>query len=132
VSLGETSRDDLAAALDRPELALRELPAAATRASRGCSSPTARRSAQRCYVTPEAPADGAGSRLRPLCVRVVLTADYLLTLHEERVSLPAVLAPELPPARGRRYAFSVLDAMVASAFDALEELALTLDAPAAT
>ena len=64
---------------------------------------------------------------------MVLTADYLLTLHEERVSLPAVLAPELPPARGGRYAvFSVLDAMVASAFDALEELALTLDALAAT
>ena len=38
----------------------------------------------------EAPADGAGSRLRPLWVRVVLTADYLLTLHQERVSLPAV------------------------------------------
>jgi len=90
-------------------------------------------SALRCYVTCEASADGAGSRLRPLWVRVVLTADYLLTLHEERVSLPAVLAPELPPARGRRYAvFSVLDAMVASAFDALEELALTLDALAAT
>jgi len=134
VSLGETSRDDLAAALDRPELALRELPAAATRASRGCSSPTAASigSALRCYGTSEAPADGAGSRLRPLCVRVVLTADYLLTLHEERVSLPAVLAPELPPGRGGRYAVcSVLDAMVASAFDALEELALTLDALAA-
>ena len=43
--------------------------------------------ALRCYVRSEAPADGAGSRLRPLWVRVVLTADYLLTLHEERVSL---------------------------------------------
>ena len=64
---------------------------------------------------------------------MVLTADYLLTLHQERVSLPAVLAPELPPGRGRRYAvYPVLDAMLASAFDALEELELTLDAPAAT
>ena len=64
---------------------------------------------------------------------MVLTADYLLTLHQERVSLPAVLAPELPPGRGRRYAvYSVLDAMLASAFDALEELELTLDALAAT
>jgi hypothetical protein len=31
-------------------------------------------SALRCYVTCEASADGAGSRLRPLWVRVVLTA----------------------------------------------------------
>ena len=45
-------------------------------------------------------ARGAGSRLRPLWVRVVLTTDYLLTLHPERASLPAVLAPELPPGRG--------------------------------
>ena len=78
-------------------------------------------------------ARGAGSRLRPLWVRVVLTTDYLLPLHPERVSLPAVLAPELPPGRGRRYAvYSVLDAMLASAFDALEELELTLDALTAT
>jgi Mg2+ and Co2+ transporter CorA len=89
--------------------------------------------ALRCYVRSETPAAGDGSRLRPLWVRVVLTADYLLTFHEERVSLPAVLAPELPPERGRRYVvYSVLDAKLASSFDALEELELTLEALAAT
>jgi magnesium transporter len=135
VSLRETSRDDLAAALDPPEHALRALPAIGDpRRSRMLLADGASIGfALRCYVRSEAPANGAGSRLRPLRVRVVLTADYLLTLHEERVSLPAVLAPELPPGRDRRYAvYSVLDAMLASAFDALEELELTLDALAAT
>ena len=135
VSLGETSRDDLAAALDPPEHALRALRATGDpRQSRMLLADGASIGfALRCYARSEAPPNGAGSRLRPLWVRVVLTSDYLLTLHEERVSLPAVLAPELPAGRSRRYAvYSVLDAMLASAFDALEELELTLDALAAT
>ena len=134
-SLAETSHDDLVAALDPPEHALPALSATGDpRQSRMLLADGASIGfALRCYVRSEAPADGAGSRLRPLWVRVVLTADYLLTVHQERVSLPAVLAPALPPGRGRGYAvYSVLDAMLASAFDALEELELTLDALAAT
>jgi magnesium transporter len=55
-----------------------------------------------------------------------------LTLHEERVSLPAVLVPELPEERSKRYVvYSVLDAMLATTFDALEEVELALDDVAA-
>jgi magnesium transporter len=134
-SLAETSRDDLVAALDPPRHALQALPATGdARLSRMLHADGASIGfALRCYVEPEAPADRDGSRLRPLWVLVILTADYLLTVHHERVSLPAVLAPELPPARGRRYVvYSLLDATLASTFDALEEVELTLDAFAET
>ena len=71
--------------------------------------------------------------MQPIEVRVLVTREYLLTLHEERLSLPAALAPDLPQERGRRYAlYSVLAAMLASGFEALEEIELKLDAVAAT
>jgi hypothetical protein len=44
--------------------------------------------ALRCYVGVDAQPDGAAYRLRPLDVHVLVTGDYLLTLHEEDVSLP--------------------------------------------
>ena len=50
--------------------------------------------------------------------------------HEERVSLPAALAPDLPEERSKRYVvYSVLDAMLATTFDALEEVELTAGRP---
>jgi len=71
--------------------------------------------------------------LRPLKVYVLVTGEYLVTLHDERVSLPAVLAPDLPEERSKRYAvYSVVDAMLASTFEALEEVELRLDAFAST
>ena len=77
--------------------------------------------------------DEAAYRWQPLEVVVVVTGDYLLTVHEERVSLPAALAPDLPEERRKPYVvYSVLDAMVASTFDALNEVELRLDAVAAT
>ena len=79
------------------------------------------------------PADEATFRLRPVQVQVLVTADYLLTFHQERVSLPTVLAPDLPEGRTNRYVvYSVLDAMLASSFAALEEAELMLDILAAT
>ena len=70
--------------------------------------------ALRCYVASETPADEAAYRLRPLKVHVLVTGEYLLTLHEERVSLPTALAPDLPEERGKRYVvYSVVDAMLA-------------------
>ncbi len=86
-----------------------------------------------CYVQSPAPAGEDAYRLQPIEVRVLVTREYLLTLHEERLSLPAALAPDLPQERGRRYAlYSVLAAMLASGFEALEEIELKLDAVAAT
>jgi magnesium transporter len=70
----------------------------------------------------------AAYRLQPMDVQVLVTSDYLLTLHDERVSLPAVLAPDLPPGRSKGYVvYSVLDAMLATTSDALDEVELSLD-----
>jgi magnesium transporter len=61
-------------------------------------------------------------------VHVLVSGDYLLTLHEERMSLPELLAPDVPEGRSEQYVvYAVLDAMVATAFDALNEVELTLD-----
>jgi magnesium transporter len=63
----------------------------------------------------------------PVVVHVLVTGDYLLTLHEGAVSLPASLDLDMPEAGSERYAvYSVLDAIVGTAFDALgvEELRL--------
>ena len=59
---------------------------------------------------------------------MLVSGDYLLTVHQERVSLPALLAPYTPEGRSEQYlVYAVLDAMVASAFDALDEAEETLD-----
>jgi hypothetical protein len=87
----------------------------------------------RCYVQSETPADEAAYRLRPRRVDVLVTRECLVTLHHERVSLPAVLAPNLPEKRSERYAvYSVVDAMPASTFAGLEEVELRLDVLAST
>jgi magnesium transporter len=89
--------------------------------------------ALRCYAESETPADEAAYRLRPLKVTVLVTGGYLLTLHEEHVSLPTALTPDLPEERGKRYVvYSVVDAMLASTWEALEEVELRLDALAST
>jgi len=76
----------------------------------------------------ERPAERGAYRLRPIEVRVVVTSEYLLTLHDERVSLPALLAVGLPQGRSRGYVvYSVLEAMLGSASDALEEVEDSLD-----
>jgi magnesium transporter len=135
VSLSETGRDDRVRALGALERALRQLPGSGgARASR--RSHADRESlvfAVHCYVQSEATSDEDAYRLRPIEVRVVVTGDYLLTAHEERISLPAALTPDLPEGRSERYVvYSVLDAMLASTFDALEEVELQLDALAET
>jgi magnesium transporter len=84
----------------------------------------------RCYV--EATGGQAAFRLRSLEVRVVITTDYLLTLHEDEISLPAALAADLPEGRSRRYVvYAVLDAMLDSTLDALEEVDLRVEGLAA-
>ena len=130
VSLSETSREDLVDTLGIHERALGTL-----RSSRdGHASRAFHADGEsvvftlRCYVEREPAEEQAGYRLRPMEVQVLVTNDYLLTLHDERVSLPAVLAPDLPPGRSKGYiVYSVLDAMLATTFDALDEVELRLD-----
>ena len=66
--------------------------------------------------------------MRPVETRVLVSGEYLLTLHEEPVSLTKLLAPDLSQGRSGQYVvYSVLDSMVATAFAALNELELVLD-----
>jgi magnesium transporter len=130
MSLDETSRDDIVAALAVPDGALPVLPESgdASAARRFHADSEAIAFTLRCYVASAAPPDERVYRLQPLEVAVVITGGYLLTLHREPVSLPSVLAPDLPEERTRDYVvYSVLDAMVASTFDALEEVEVKLD-----
>jgi magnesium transporter len=131
VSLSATSRKELVETLGIPERAL----AALRRTSDGYASRAFQADGEsvvfalRCYVELEAEEGAAGYRLRPIEVHVVVTSDYLLTLHDERVSLPAILAADLPQERSKRYVvYSVLDAMLATTSDALDEVELRLDA----
>ena len=106
-------------------------PLPATPPPHGRSTPTKSPSvfALRCYVESETPAGEVAYRLRPVEVRVLVTGDYLLTLHEERISLPTVLARELPEERSKRYVvYAVLDAMLETTSDALAEVERRLDA----
>ena len=126
VSLSETSREELVDVLGVPE-----------RAARGPSRVHADGGSVdfvlRCYVSMERPAEKAAYRLRPIQVQVVVTGDYLLTLHEERVALPSALAIDLPQGRSKGYVvYSVLDAMLVSTSDALEEVEESLDSLAAS
>lgn len=131
VSLGETSRDDLVDALGIPERALRAFasPADAPASRTFHADRESVVFALRCAIASEAVAEGAAYRLRPVEVHVLVTGDYLLTLHEERISLPAVLAPELPEERSNPYVvYAVLEAMLATTSDALAEIERRLDA----
>jgi magnesium transporter len=130
VSLSDTGRDDLVEVLEVPKGALRALPRSGdTSASRTFHADGESVAfTLRCYVDSESPADEAGYRLRPLEVRVVVTSDYLLTLHAERVSLPAVLALDLLNERSKRsVVYAVLAAMLDSTYAALEEVELRLE-----
>jgi Mg2+ and Co2+ transporter CorA len=90
-SLNETSRDELGHALG--------VSASAVRApSRVHADAESVDFVLRCYVAMGRPAEKAAYRLRPIQVQVVVTSDYLLTLHDEEVSLPALLGIDLPQA----------------------------------
>jgi magnesium transporter len=131
VSRAETSREDLVRALGIPDRAAAALGSAredyASRAFHADGESVV--FALRCYVEPEAEDDGAEYRLRPIEVQVLVTSDYLLTLHDESLSLPAVLAIDASREGSKRYVvYSVLDAMLATTSDALDEVELRLDA----
>jgi magnesium transporter len=131
IRLSETTPDDLRDALGIPEPALQAL------VGFGEDQPSSRKFhvdgrhvvfVFSCYLESAQLAAETPYRLRPVEVHVLVSGDYLLTLHKERVSLPELLDPYVPEGRSEQYVvYAVLDAMIASAFDALNEVELTLD-----
>jgi magnesium transporter len=131
VALSESSAGEVSEALAVPEHALRTLLAFGEERS---WSRKFHADGERvvfafsCYLDSAAPAAELPYRLRPVEVHLLVSGEYLLTLHEEPVSLPDLLAPYAPEGRSEQYAvYAVLDAMLASAFDALSEVELRLD-----
>ncbi len=81
-----------------------------------------------CYLSGGSDGDDDVSGLGAIEVNVLVHGDYLLTVHRERVSLPALLPGYSAEGRSEQYVvYAVLDAMVASAFDALNETELALE-----
>ena len=130
VSLSETSVDDLAETLNIPERALRALArlSVADRPSRTFYTDGAHLVfAATCYIE-RSEAASRTELMQPIHVQILVSGEYLLTLHEERVSLTNLLAPEIAEGRSEQYVvYSVLDAMLATAFKALNEIELMLD-----
>lgn len=80
-----------------------------------------------CYLPGGQGEDGEAC-LRAIEVNVLVHGDYLLTVHRERLSLPTLLPGYSTERRSEQYVvYAVLDAMVASAFDALNENELALE-----
>jgi magnesium transporter len=83
-----------------------------------------------CYVEP-AGGDETADPVGPLEaseVNVLVHGDYLLTVHPDRVSLPALLPGYSTDGRSEQYiVYAVLDAMVATAFDALNDTEIALE-----
>lgn len=131
VPLSETSPRELGEVLAIPEQALGAL------LSFGQARPSTRKLyadgrhvvfSCSAYLESTQLAEGTPYRLSPVEVRVLVCGEYVLTLHEERLSLPDLLAPYSHERRSEQYVvYAVLDATLVSAFDALNEVELTLD-----
>ena len=129
VSLSETSLADVAEALDVPEGASHALEtyAEADAPTRNFYADGQRLAfSTSCYIERS---DGrVTQRMRPLEAPVLVSDEYLLTLHKERVALTEALDPDIADGRSEQYfVYAVLDAMVGTGFAALNELELTLD-----
>jgi magnesium transporter len=131
VSLAQTSRDDLGKALGVPDHALDRLVD-----FREDTPPSRKFHADGKHVvfsfssfleTTQSTA-GIPEPLRVIEIHVFISGDFILTLHEEAVSLPEQLDPDPPEGRSEQYiVYAILDAMVATGFDALNEAELTLE-----
>ena len=131
LSLSDTSPHELGEVLAIPEQALEAL------LGFGEARPSTRRLyadgkqvvfSFSAYLESTQLAEGASYRLGPVEVRVLVCGEYLLTLHEGRLSLPDLLAPYAHERRSGQYVvYAVLDAMLVTAFDALNEVEQTMD-----
>ena len=131
LSVSETTGDDLAEALSPPEKVQRLL------LNFGADSSSTRRffSDGRhvvfsfwCFLETSGPDASRPRELQPVEVRVLITGEYVLTLHVEAVTLPDLLEIDPPEGRSEQYlVYAILDAMVGTAFDALGEVESTLE-----
>jgi magnesium transporter len=131
VSLSQTSRDDLGEALGIPGHALDPLMDFRE------DTPPSRKFhsdgkhvvfAFSWFLDTNHSTAGIPQPLRVIEVHVLISGDFILTLHEEELSLPERLSPDLPEGRSEQYiVYAILDAMVATGFDALNEAELTLE-----
>lgn len=81
-----------------------------------------------CYLESEHRDGEDTPRVGAIEVNVLVHGDYLLTAHRERVSLPSILPGYSEEGRSEQYiVYAVLDAMVATAFDALNNTELALE-----
>jgi magnesium transporter len=81
-----------------------------------------------CYIEEEAEDEGEAPGLTSIEVNVLVHGDYLLTVHREAISLPSLLPSYNEEGRSEQYiVYAVLDAMVATAFDALSDTELVLE-----
>jgi magnesium transporter len=127
----ETGADDLLDALGIPEGASRALLAFRGRgpaASKLYADAVLVVFPSTCYLETSATATDRLHRHRPVEVHLAVGRDYVLTLHEDAFSLPALLRPYLPEERSaQRMVFEIVQAMNATSFDALYDVELSLD-----
>jgi magnesium transporter len=125
VSLTEMSEEDLGEALDIPEHAMRPL------LDFNPDTPPSRKfhaDGQHvvfgftCYVEATPLPGPVPYRLHPIEVHVLVSGEYMLTVHQEQVSLPELLPSYTPEDRSEQYVvYAILDAMSVTVFDALHE-----------
>jgi magnesium transporter len=131
LSLSDVSREELEEALDIPPHALRPL---LDFGQGGRPSRKFHADGEHvvfpflCYLEAERGEDGGRRHLEAIEVNVLVHGDYLLTVHHERVSLPQLLPPYSADGRSEQYVvYAVLDGMITTAFDALNETELALE-----
>jgi magnesium transporter len=80
-----------------------------------------------CFLERSA-ADEEDGGLQAIEVHVLVHGSFLVTVHEEAVALPRQLDVHIPEGRSEQYVvYAVLDAMVATAFDALDQAEAALE-----
>jgi magnesium transporter len=131
LSLADVTREQIGEALGIPDHALAPL------LDFGKSTPPSRKFHAdgrhvvfpfSCFLESERVEGEGEARLRSLEVHVLVQGDYLLTVHRERAELPALLAGYSPEGRSEQYVvYAVLDAMVGTGFDALNDAELALE-----